>query len=122
MQELTDRPITPAVVWITRTSDAGAITTTGGTRFGTAYPPWSDTYQENRVVTLREGAMHGVASSTEARLIGSESGTFRDQGSFSHFAAISAPTGGECASYRGGIISPDGQIAESPQVEFGWCG
>ncbi|GAB2884518.1 hypothetical protein [Streptomyces mayteni] len=66
--------------------------------------------------------MHGVASSTEARLIGLASGTFRDQGSFGHFAAISAPTGGECVSYRGEIISPDGQIAESPQVEFGWCG
>ncbi len=102
--------------------DSQTLRTSNGVQLGSIYLMWSSTYQENCVVTLKTGSVHGVSSHVEAHLTGIRSGNFPDTGSYAHYAAAHASLRGECVAYRGSITAPNGDHASSRLVEFGWCG
>ncbi|WP_049575888.1 hypothetical protein [Streptomyces sp. SBT349] len=97
------------------------IQTSAGEILGTGFLLWSGTFQENCVVTLKAGAAHGVSTWTEAQLHTEDGSTWGDAGAFGHYAAVYAPTGGQCVAYTVVITSPSGEEATGGRPEFANC-
>ncbi|WP_159945026.1 MULTISPECIES: hypothetical protein [unclassified Nocardiopsis] len=106
------------------TLHSAAVTTNGGTRYGTAYLLWSNTYQQNCVVTIKSGATHGVSTRTAAYLYLSGSGNeyYYDDGNYAHYAARAYGAGGRCVAYAGIIYGTSGTLATGGRSEYGNCG
>ncbi|KIH99855.1 hypothetical protein LP52_04970 [Streptomonospora alba] len=88
--------------------DSDAVETSSGTRYGTVYLLWSNTYRQNCVVTRKTGSLHGTSTWTDATLYRQDGGSSWNRSNFSHYAAASAATGGVCVKYRGIIRSGQG--------------
>jgi hypothetical protein len=89
------------------TLHSSAVTTPGGTRYGTVYLLWSNTYRQNCVITLKT-SFHGTPTWTTSTLWLQNGLTYRERGDFGHFTATTAAAAGVCVAYRGTISSTSG--------------
>lgn len=103
-----------------------AVETSSGTRYGTVYLLWSNTYRQNCVITRKTGSLHGTSTWTDATLYIQNGGSSWNRSNYSHYAAATAAAGGKCVAYRGIIRSGQGSSggikAEGGRNSWGNCG
>ncbi|OOC54092.1 MULTISPECIES: hypothetical protein [Nocardiopsis] len=95
-----------------------------GAQTGTVYLLWSNTYQENCVVTLKSHA-HGTSTLTTAILYlynPPEGDAYTDRGNYGHYAAVSRSAAGRCVRFHGSIDTTDGSTSQGTRTTWGNCG
>ncbi|MDT0330307.1 hypothetical protein [Nocardiopsis lambiniae] len=103
---------------------SSAVTTPAGTRYGTVYLLWSNTYRQNCVVTLKT-SFHGTPTWTTSTLWLQNGSRYREQGNYGHFASTTAAAAGVCVAYWGTISSTPGSTggitASGGRLEYDNC-
>ncbi|MFJ9554052.1 hypothetical protein ACIRPH_09555 [Nocardiopsis sp. NPDC101807] len=101
------------------------ITTPSGTRYGTAYLLWSNTYQQNCAITLKT-SYHGTPTWTTTTIwTQQDGGRTYEQGNFGHYTRAVRAAAGQCVRYIATISSTAGSTggttATGGRSEWGNC-
>lgn len=114
--------------WISGTYSnlhSSPVTTSSGTRYGTVYLLWSNTYQQNCAITLKT-SYHGTSTWTSSSIWVQNGGHYWEQGNFAHFTSATVAAGGSCVRYEGTISSTAGSTggttATGGRSAWGNCG